>query len=191
MKKRKPEVILGTPPTPGDPNPSNQVIEKRSDRGTVIRTPRPTEQVIREYHQATSDHPDDAGLRLHFAIALNRNNNLPAAIAEAKEAVRLRPDWELAHSTLGFALRESGDLDGALMHLREALRLMSASDKEPDQGDAILRWGLAGTLRDAGEVAEARKEMEGAVQLQKELLLKKAGSHQLLRQLEEELASFG
>ena len=186
MRKRKPKIILGTPPTPENPWPSNQITEEHSDGTSVTRMPPATEEFIREYEQAIRDYPEDASVRLHFAIALQGIGDLPDAIVQATEAIRLRPDWEFAHSILGFALYDTGDLPRAISHLREALRL-----SKPDQGETTVRWGLSKALRDAGEITNARSEIESAVALQRDLISAESGSPRLLRQLEEELARYG
>jgi len=185
MRKRKPKIILGAPPTPENPYPSNQITEEHSDGTSVTLMPTATEEVIREYEQAIRDYPEDAGLRLHFAIALQSIGDLPSAIVQATEAIRLRPDWEFAHSILGFALHDTGDLPRAVSHLREALRLSN-----PDQGETTIRWGLSKALRDAGEITNARSEIESAVDLQRNLVSAESGSPQLLRKIENELASY-
>ena len=45
------------------------------------------------------------------------------AVQHLREAVRLKPDFAIAHFNLGCALVEQGQRDEAAQHLREALRL--------------------------------------------------------------------
>jgi Flp pilus assembly protein TadD len=48
---------------------------------------------------------------------------LDAAIAEYRQASRLKPEFPEAHYNLGLALRHKGDLDEAIAEYRQALRL--------------------------------------------------------------------
>ena len=45
------------------------------------------------------------------------------AIAEYREAIRLKPDFAEAHNNLGNALQAKGKLDEAIAEYREAIRL--------------------------------------------------------------------
>src|SRR5579859_3133641 len=46
-----------------------------------------------------------------------------SGIAEYLEAIRLNPDYALAHYNLGLALRKKGDRDGAIAEYRTAIQL--------------------------------------------------------------------
>jgi tetratricopeptide (TPR) repeat protein len=54
---------------------------------------------------------------------VRRKGNLDGAIAEYREALRLKPGAKGAHNNFGLALNQRGDLDAALAELHEALRL--------------------------------------------------------------------
>ena len=61
---------------------------------------------------------------------LHRAGGLDGAIAEFREAIRLKPDDSGVPMKLGNALADKGDLDGAIAGYRDALRL------KPDDTDA-------------------------------------------------------
>ena len=62
---------------------------------------------------------------------------LEEAIAEYREALRLKPDYPEAHANLGNALKDQGKLDEAITECREALRL------KPDYAEAHYNLGNA------------------------------------------------
>jgi tetratricopeptide (TPR) repeat protein len=67
--------------------------------------------------------PDLPETHLNLGIAHMDKGDLDGAIAEYRQALRLKPDDAKAHFNLGVALRLKGDLDGAIAEYREALRL--------------------------------------------------------------------
>ena len=69
--------------------------------------------------------------------ALLDQGDLDGAIAEYREALRLKPDYANVHNNLGVALKGKGGLDGAIAEYREALRL------KPDYADAHMNLGVA------------------------------------------------
>ena len=86
---------------------------------------------------------------------------LEEAVAEYREAIRLKPGDARAHGNLGVALSEQGKRDEALAEHRETIRL------EPNfaAGHNNLAWVLASQLdpkhRDPTEaLAHARKAVE-------------------------------
>ena len=60
------------------------------------------------------------------------------AIGQFEEAVRVKPDYALAHNNLGYALAQKGQLDEAIRQYQEALRL--------DPGCVPARSNLARAL---------------------------------------------
>jgi len=86
--------------------------------------------------------------------------NTDGAIAEYREALRLNPDYALAHYNLGLALRYKGDLDGAIAEFRNATRL------QPDYAPAHYGLGLA--LRYKGDLDGAIAEFRTAIRLQRD-----------------------
>ena len=78
----------------------------------------------------------DAKAHLDRGNALYSKGNLVAAIAEYREAIRLKPDYAQAHYSLGDLLGGKGDHDAAITEYREAIRL------KPDWGAAHLDLGV-------------------------------------------------
>ena len=66
-----------------------------------------------------------------------------------------------AHFNLGMALREKGDLDAALHHLRRVV--------EANPGNASMHYELGQTLRQSGELGGAIAEFERALEINPEL----------------------
>ena len=79
------------------------------------------------------------------------------AVAEYREAIRLKPDSAQAHSNLGNVLREQAKLDLAVAACREAIRL------KPDLAEAHSNLGNA--LHDQGKLDLAVAEYREAMRL--------------------------
>ncbi len=58
-----------------------------------------------------------------MAYVLDAEGQHDAAIAESKEALRLKPDLAAAHDTLACALDAEGQHDAAIAQFKEAIRL--------------------------------------------------------------------
>jgi tetratricopeptide (TPR) repeat protein len=89
--------------------------------------------------------------------ALRDQGKLPEAIAEFREAMRLKPDYAGAHNNLGNALRDQGKLPEAVAAYREAMRL------KPDY--AMAHYNLGNALRDQGKLPEAIAAHREAIRL--------------------------
>lgn len=87
--------------------------------------------------------------KAHFrrAVALKDRGEVPNAIEEFKEVIRLSPDFYMAHHGLAEAYHDQGQLDDAIREYQEAIRL------EPDDPDARVGLGIA--LRKSGLVEDA------------------------------------
>src|SRR5208282_889071 len=85
-----------------------------------------------------------------LALALKLSDDLPAAMAEWKEAIRLDPKLADAYYIVGVTLWQSGDYPGAVDQLRQAIRL------DPDFAGAHTT--LAAVLRQLGDNAGAAAE---------------------------------
>jgi tetratricopeptide (TPR) repeat protein len=75
-----------------------------------------------------SEHLPDAvpsGWVLNFLRGgdLAESGQYDAAIAEIREAIRLKPDFAEAHNNLGYALYATGQHDAAIAEFSEAIRL--------------------------------------------------------------------
>src|SRR5207244_1864889 len=80
---------------------------------------------------------------------------LPAAIEQYDEALRINPDYPQTHKNLGIALSQAGRIDDAIQHYKEALRI------RPDYAEAHVELGSA--LASAGRVPEAMTEFAEAL----------------------------
>lgn len=79
------------------------------------------------------------------------------AVEFIRRAIATRPDDAMLHGNLGSALRDSGDLDGAIIALRQACELA------PDLGGTWMNLGHA--LTQANELESARSAFARAVAL--------------------------
>jgi tetratricopeptide (TPR) repeat protein len=98
---------------------------------------------------------DDWVTHEKIALSLQLLGDLPGAIAEHREAVRLKPDLAQIHCNLGVALSASGDRAGAVAEQREAIRL------KPDFAEA--HHNLGSVLSDSGDLAGATTEYRRAI----------------------------
>lgn len=98
--------------------------------------------------------PDDADALAAYAQILFRLKD-PRAVATADKALKMQPDNAAIAAGYGSMLVQRGDLDNGLRILREA-RLRAP-------GDSGIRWSLASALAKAGRKAEARDELQAAL----------------------------
>ena len=94
----------------------------------------------------------------YMGSALAGAGKLEPAIAEFRQALRIRPHYFEATCDLGVALDRLGETDAAIEHLREALR------SRPENAKAHLNLGAA--LVHRGQVDEAVALYREALQLQ-------------------------
>ena len=79
----------------------------------------------------------DASGHYALGIALNSQGKRDDAIAEYREAIRLRPDYPEAHCNLGHVLRAQGNYAGSLAMLRRGHEL---GTKKPGWRYPSARW---------------------------------------------------
>jgi eukaryotic-like serine/threonine-protein kinase len=115
------------------------------------------EQAIRYYYVATALNPTSPGVFVGLGVALASKEELDAAIAACREAIRLKPDYAEAHTDLGVLLVRKGELDAAIAACREAIRL------KPDY--ALAHNNLGGALASRGELDEAIAAIREAIRL--------------------------
>jgi tetratricopeptide (TPR) repeat protein len=101
----------------------------------------------------------------NLGVALRDQGKLDEAVAEYREAIRLKPDDADAHSNLGWALQKQGKLAEAVAEYREAIRLT------PDDAGAHIRLGVA--LQAKGLLDQAITEFNEALRLKPD----DAGAH--------------
>jgi hypothetical protein len=95
---------------------------------------------IAEYRQATLARPDDYVLWLSLARACELNGDTAAAIAAARQAVPLAPDYSEPHYQLGNILLRAGQRDEAF----KELRLAGGSNPTLMPGIIDLAWRVSG-----------------------------------------------
>ena len=110
-----------------------------------------------------------------LALALKLSDDLPAAVAEWKEAIRLDPKLADAYYSLGVTLWQSGDFPGAAEQLRQAIQI------RPDYAEA--HYTLGTVLKQMNQLPEAAEALRQAIRLDPDF----AGAHTtlaaILRQL--------
>ncbi|MBF0608313.1 MAG: tetratricopeptide repeat protein [Magnetococcales bacterium] len=83
------------------------------------------------------------------------------AIAQYREAIRIKPDYATAHNNLGNALSAKGLIDEAIAQYREAIRI------KPDYADAYYNLGIA--LYANGLIDEAIAQYREAIRIKPDL----------------------
>ena len=71
--------------------------------------------------------PNDPDARVNYAATLSALNRPDDALRQIEAALKLRPDFGLAHLTAAAILAARGDAAGARAHLTQA-----AKDKDPE-----------------------------------------------------------
>jgi protein O-mannosyl-transferase len=89
-------------------------------------------------------------------ITARRNADYRNARTLWEDTVAKRPANARAHNNLGLVLYQSGEIDGAILHYRESLRL--------DDTDALAHYNLGLALMKSGRLAEAVAPFTAAVQ---------------------------
>ena len=89
---------------------------------------------------------------------LAKSGDSAEAVAVFQKALALEPNSVAAHLNLGMALREKGDLDAALEHLRPVA--------PPIPTNARIQYELGQTLRQSGDLAAAVAAFEKALEIE-------------------------
>jgi tetratricopeptide (TPR) repeat protein len=92
-----------------------------------------------------------------LGVALAHVGQLPSAVREYEQALRLKPDFAKAHYSLANVLLQMGKLRDAADHYEEALRI------DPDWADAHEGLGVA--LMQMGKLPEAIAQYEQALRI--------------------------
>lgn len=137
------------------------------------------------------NNPDDFEARYNLGALSQMKNDLPGAVTQMSEAVRLRPDDPTANNALGAMLLASGRIDDAISHLNTALRgRADYFDAHYNLGNALAAQGdyqgalahfraavrlnpqdagaeanLGSALAETGNLKEARAHFERALQI--------------------------
>jgi serine/threonine-protein kinase len=102
----------------------------------------------------------DAWAYRNLGRALQDQGKLAEAIAQYREAIRIKPDLAATYVDLSSALRDQGKLQEAIVELGAAIRL------KPDDASAHHNLGVA--LRAQGKLEEAIAACRAAIRLQPE-----------------------
>ncbi len=76
-----------------------------------------------ELRELVSRDPKDASAFHNLGTVQLQRREFDAAIQTLSTSIQLRPTFVPAHVNLGYALKESGDRQGALTAFKDALRL--------------------------------------------------------------------
>lgn len=118
----------------GASNPDAHYIRAR------ILEPTDLPGAVAEYQQAALARPDDYVLWLSLARASELNGDTGGAVAAARQAVPLAPDYAQPHYQLGNILLRAGQRDEAF----KELRLAGASNPTLMPGIVDLAWRVSG-----------------------------------------------
>ena len=88
------------------------------------------------FEQRVRDHPNDVAARLDLASRYLDAGNVPGAVAQDLEALRLDPTNAEAHADLGWVLYEAGKPDDALRAEEQALQA------DPQYAEAMYFQGV-------------------------------------------------
>ncbi|MGB7611574.1 MAG: tetratricopeptide repeat protein [Candidatus Acidiferrum sp.] len=134
-----------------------QVLPHESADATI--DPRVTmEEALARHH--IQDDPGDFEAHYNLAAILRMKGDLPGAVEQFGEAVRLQPDDPTANNALGGMLLASGRVDEAIVHLNTALK------GRPDYFDA--HYNLGNALAEQGDFTGALTHFRAAVRLNPE-----------------------
>jgi tetratricopeptide (TPR) repeat protein len=96
------------------------------------------------WRDSVAKSPKKARPHNNLAIALIDLGKYDEAIAHCREALRIKPNYALAHTTWGTVASAQGKLDEAISHYYEALRLDSFLVKAHNNlGNALFKKGMS------------------------------------------------
>jgi tetratricopeptide (TPR) repeat protein len=126
-------------------------------KGQPARTAQPVEEPLPPDRAVERD-PHNPQLRHDLAVALLARGQTEQAIEQLREAIRLAPDYVIAHSNLGAALGALNQYEASAESFRAALRL--------DPRNTHARSNLAATLGFQGRIAEALAELQETLRVE-------------------------
>jgi tetratricopeptide (TPR) repeat protein len=125
------------------------------------------DNAIPQYRKALELNPNsvEAHQRLGFFLYHVKKKH-EEGLAHSREALRLDPNNIRAHCDLGMALFNEGELDEAIAHLSQGLRLMPPGlELEPTYNPVKIRYSLGRALLFARRFGEAADHLSEAVRL--------------------------
>ncbi len=109
------------------------------------------------WNDTVAKRPDNARAHYNLSRALLDAGQVPAAMAQCEQALRIKPDYAEAHNNLGVALEQVGQAREAVEHYEQALRI------KPD--DAEVYYNLGNALLQAGKLEGAIEQYEQALRI--------------------------
>jgi tetratricopeptide (TPR) repeat protein len=110
------------------------------------------DEAIAEYKALIAMTPDDACAHFGLGDAYHGKRIYGLALAEIREALRLKPEWPFYHNKMGKILESAGDIDGAIGQFKLAISL------KPDYEDALTTLSrLSGDKKAAARPKKASK----------------------------------
>jgi serine/threonine protein kinase/tetratricopeptide (TPR) repeat protein len=104
------------------------------------------------------------GVYNNLSNSLGRSGAVDERIVALRQAIRLKPDFAMAHSNLGLALKKNGQEDEAKAAFAEGIRLKKELTlKKPNDARAFL--DLAMTLKRQGQREEAIAAIKEAIRV--------------------------
>ena len=116
------------------------------------------DEALRYFTAAAALRPKSPGPLILFSSTLFQKGRQEEALALCQRALRLQPDYALAHNQLGLYLKKRNQLDAAIAAFRDAIR------HQPDNVAAHTNLGNA--LNAKGERQAALAAHQHAIQLQ-------------------------
>jgi tetratricopeptide (TPR) repeat protein len=138
------------------PESSELFDEVRSRRAQCLSRAGQHAQALALFEAAVQDSPDDAGLRVQYARALERGGSPRRAEAVLKEALARNPSAELYEALAATHHRQGRSAEGLAL-LREA------SSRQPR--DEALLYALGAAYDQQGDRARAIAQMRAVLQL--------------------------
>ncbi|HTQ84697.1 MAG TPA: tetratricopeptide repeat protein, partial [Candidatus Solibacter sp.] len=107
-------------------------------------------EALRQAKAALAINPNNATAHLNGALALGQLGKLDAEKSELLQAIRCKPDYEIAYYDLGILLDDQRDFDGAIAQYKKALAL------KPE--DVKARYNLGVAYDSKGDFVSAIRE---------------------------------
>jgi serine/threonine protein kinase/Flp pilus assembly protein TadD len=149
--------LLGTLRRVQQRHPDDFWVNEHLGHRLGFSQPADPQGAIRYLSIAVALRPQSPGARYNLGMVLEENGQVSDAIAEYREACRLKMDYAEAHCGLGSALDRNGQPEQAMEEFRKAIDL----NKE----FALPHNRLGHCLADKGEWKEALREFREAVRI--------------------------
>ena len=120
-------------------------------------------EAIKYYKSFINKGFEDKTVFSNYGMLLKRLGKLKEAELFTRKALKLNPNYAIAHANLGWILRDLGKLKEAELYTRKALEL------NPNIANAYANLG--GILRDLGKLKEAKLSLLRAIELNPNLAI--------------------